>query len=158
MQGRDDDVHAGFADGGAVGSSASASMAAFLEYVEAIPEFVSYKAALRAGLVLQPGEVVLDVGCGIGTHARRIAAQHDGTVIGLDREVMLAQARARTPSGSRVRWLDGDATAIPLPDASVDACVVERVLKYLPRPEAAISEITRVLQPGGTDRGVRAGL
>lgn len=141
------DIHVGFADSDRAPSSLA--MAEFLEHVEAIPEFVAYKAALRESLALQPGDRVLDVGCGIGTHARRIAAEHDGPVIGLDREAMLAHARARTPGSGSVQWLEGDVAALPLPDASVDGCVVERVLKYQPRPERAIAEVVRVLRPGG---------
>jgi len=146
-RGDDQDVHLGFAGRG--GARASAPMATFLEHVEAIPEFVAYKAALRDGLRLRRGEVVLDIGCGLGTHAVRIAAGHEGPVIGMDRADMTAQARGRAPAGTRVRWLVGDAVELPLSDGSVDACVVGRVLKYLPRPEAAVAEMVRVLRPGG---------
>lgn len=86
------DLHRGFAR--ADEEASSAPLAAFLEHVEAIPEFVTYKAALREGLALRPGDVVLDVGCGIGTHATRIAADHEGPVIGLDRAAMLEIGRA----------------------------------------------------------------
>lgn len=141
------DLHAGFADVDRMDSPDP--LVTFLDHLEVIPEFVAYKADLRRGLALRPGDVVLDVGCGIGTHAIRIAAEHDGQVIGLDRESMLSPARERSGAAGGVRWLAGDAERIALPDDSVDACLVERVLKHLPDPAAAMAEIRRVLRPGG---------
>ena len=141
------DLHREFADSD--GARSSMGMAAFLEHVEAIPEFVAYKADLRERLALRAGDVVLDVGCGTGTHVLRIAQEHRGPVIGLDRAAMLARARERTPRAGDVRWVAGDANDLPLEAASVDACLVERVLKYLPHPGEAVAEIVRVLRPGG---------
>lgn len=142
------DVHHGFTDADA--ASSAAPMVAFLEQVEAIPEFADYKAALRRGLELQPGDAVVDVGCGIGMQASRIAADHNGPVIGVDREAMLTQAREHASSSNSVRWLEGDAQDLPLDDSSVDACVVERVLKYQSRPNLPLAEMARVLRPGGS--------
>ncbi len=63
---------------------------------------------------------------------------------------MLAEARIRSSAeGITVRWLSGQAEAIPLPDDSVDACMTERVLKYLPDASLGIGEMVRVLKPGG---------
>lgn len=140
-----EDLHRSFTDADAAPDVSP--MAAFLREVDATPAVVAYRADLRAALALGPGEAVLDVGCGLGGHAARIAAVHDGPVTGLDREAMIEQARAA--SGGAVAWVPGDATALPLPDGSVDAAYTERVLMYLPDPGAAIAEMVRVLRPGG---------
>lgn len=143
------EIHRGF-----IAADAAAMPAAlyeFLEMADGLPEFQDYKRRLRARLAPKPGETVLDVGCGVGFEACRLAAEHPTvTVIGLNRAAMLAEASRRGRRlGVDVRWLTGEAEAIPLPDASVDACLTERVLKYLPDPARGIAEIVRVLRPGG---------
>lgn len=142
------DIHRAFAD---ADRAAPEPMIAFLEVADAVPEVQAYKRRLRASLALQPGHTVLDVGCGVGFEACRLAQAYPGvTVIGLDRETMLGAARRRAERlGVAVRWLPGEAEAIPLSDATVDACLTERVLKYLPDPVAGINEMVRVLKPGG---------
>lgn len=143
------DIYGGFSD---VGRAASPEpLLAFLELVDALPTFRAYKRRLRALLHLSPGQTVLDVGCGAGIEACRIAQAHPGvSVVGLDREAMIGLASHRAGKlGVSVRWLTGKAEAIPLPAATVDACFTERVLKYLPDPSAGISEMVRVLKPGG---------
>jgi SAM-dependent methyltransferase len=141
-------IHRAFAD---ADHAAPEPMIAFLEVVDAVPEVQAYKWRLRTLLALQPGDAVLDVGCGVGFEACRIAQAYPGVaVIGLDRETMLGTAaRHAERLGAGVRWLPGQAEAIPLSDASVDACFTERVLKYLPDPVAGITEMVRVLKPGG---------
>ena len=143
------DIYHGFADVNRVASPEP--LVAFLEVADALPEVRAYKRRLRAALGLGPGQTVLDVGCGIGFEACRLAQDYpDVTVIGLDREAMLETAARRAEQlGIAVRWLPGWAEAIPLPAATVDACFTERVLKYLPDPAAGISEMVRVLKPGG---------
>lgn len=140
-----EDLHRGFAD--ADRAADPARMAAFLREADGLPEVVAYQEDLRRALSLAPGDVVLDVGCGAGSHAARIARGHAGPVLGLDREAMLDRARA--VHGDAVEWIAGDAEDLPLPDASVDAVYAERVLMYLPSAAAAVAEMLRVLRPGG---------
>jgi ubiquinone/menaquinone biosynthesis C-methylase UbiE len=94
---------------------------------------------------------VLDIGCGNGTEACRLAQEYPSVrMLGLDREVMVAEAAQRSERlGVDVGWLPGQAEAIPLPDRAVDACMTERVLKYVPDPARAVAEMVRVLRPGG---------
>lgn len=143
------DIYRGFAD--IDRAAAPEPLIAFLEMVDALPAFRAYKRRLRALLRLAPGQTVLDVGCGAGIEACRIAQTHPGvSVAGLDREAMIDLASHRAEElGVSVRWLTGSAEDIPLPTATVDACFTERVLKYLPDPAAGIAEMVRVLKPGG---------
>jgi len=89
---------------------------------------------------------VLDLACGPGVVAGRAAAR-GAVVCGLDfSAAMLAEARATHPL---VQFVHGDAEAVPLPDASVDAVVSNFGLHHVPRPALALAEVRRVLRPGG---------
>jgi SAM-dependent methyltransferase len=102
---------------------------------------------------LRPGERVLDVACGTGVVAREAAARvgANGTVVGLDLNPgMLAVARALPPgSGAPVEWREGDAAALPFPDAAFDVALCQFGLQYVPDRPAALAEMRRVLVPGG---------
>src|SRR6266567_4556760 len=101
-----------------------------------------------------PGETVLDIGCGAGTDlliaARRIGP--NGRAIGIDMtEAMRDRALASAASAglSNVEVHRADATALPLPDGSVDVVISNGVLNLVPEKEKAFTEIWRVLRPGG---------
>jgi len=106
----------------------------------------------RAGLVA--GEIVIDLGCGAGIDtllAARLVAP-SGRAIGLDTlPEMLAQGESNARDGAitNVEWLRGELESIPLPDASVDVAISNGVLNLSPRKGRAMSEIFRVLRPGG---------
>lgn len=101
---------------------------------------------------LRPGERVLDVACGTGVVAR-LASQlvgADGTVAGLDiNPGMLAVARSTTPPDMAIEWHEASAEAMPLPEASFDAVLCQMGLQFMPDKHAALSEMRRVLTPGG---------
>jgi SAM-dependent methyltransferase len=98
------------------------------------------------------GQAVLDVGTGTGVvaiTARRLGAQ----VTGLDlTPELLAQARAGAASAGHddIAWQEGDAEALPFPDASFDVVLSQFGHMFAPRPEVALAEMLRVLKPGGT--------
>jgi ubiquinone/menaquinone biosynthesis C-methylase UbiE len=103
---------------------------------------------------LLPGAVVLDVGCGAGTDlllaARRVGP--DGRAIGVDmtaamRERAIAGAEACALANVEVR--DGDATALPVADSTVDVVISNGVLNLVPDKPRAVGEISRVLKRGG---------
>lgn len=100
---------------------------------------------------VQPGQRVLDVACGTGAVTRLLAERvgQTGRVVGLDVNAgMLAAARAATTTAS-IEWKEGNATAMPLPDAAFDAVVCQQGLQFFPDKLAALKEMRRVLSPGG---------
>jgi ubiquinone/menaquinone biosynthesis C-methylase UbiE len=104
-------------------------------------------------LGLRDGQHVLDVGCGPGDDARRLAelVGSDGFVMGVDSsQSMVAEARRRgSPLGLRVEFAVADAQRLPLDDGRFDACRAERVLQHVEVPSQALSEMIRVVKPGG---------
>lgn len=136
-----------------IGDRAVAQMVAVLDEQDAAPSIERLRAwALGAGGVVD-GETCVDVGSGTGTMTRRLAALAgpEGRVVGIEPNGMLrtvAQGRAEA-AGATVEFCQGLATELPLPDASVDVVWCERVLQHVPDAQAAITEIARVLRPGG---------
>jgi ubiquinone/menaquinone biosynthesis C-methylase UbiE len=96
---------------------------------------------------IEPGCRVLDVGCGTGGFSRGIAETASAVVTGVDESARFV-AFAQTQPGA-VRWLVGDAEALPLEDESFDRVLLSFVLHQLARPEAAVAEAFRVLACGG---------
>jgi ubiquinone/menaquinone biosynthesis C-methylase UbiE len=99
---------------------------------------------------VEPGHRVVDVACGTGVVAREAATRvgHDGHVLGVDRaEAMLTVARRLRPD---LEWRRGDATDLPLPDGSVDIALCQASLMFIDEPVAALTEMGRVVRPGGT--------
>jgi arsenite methyltransferase len=103
---------------------------------------------------IEPGSVVLDLGCGAGTDLL-IAAQMvspDGRVIGVDMtSAMLdrATASARAMALEDVELHESLIEALPLEDASVDVVISNGVIDLVPDKQAVFAEIDRVLRPGG---------
>lgn len=103
---------------------------------------------------LHPGESVLDVACGTGLvslRAARIVAPGGG-VQGADisdEMVATARERAHTLGIANCRFERMDAEQLAVEAGSVDAVLCALGLMYLPDPERAITEMYRVLRPGG---------
>jgi ubiquinone/menaquinone biosynthesis C-methylase UbiE len=102
---------------------------------------------------LHAGLRVLDVGCGPGSITRGLAERvAPGEVVGLDSsETVLAIARedARARGISNLRFEQGSAYQLPFADASFDVVFAHQVLQHLAEPAAVLSEMLRVLAPGG---------
>lgn len=103
---------------------------------------------------IEPGEVVLDLGCGAGTDLL-IAAQMTGPAgraIGVDMTpAMLERARASAAEMGldNVELHETLIEALPLEDASVDVVISNGVLDLVPDKDAVLDEVDRVLRPGG---------
>ena len=102
---------------------------------------------------LKRGDRVLDLACGTGVVARLAAARVGtaGQVIGMDLNAsMLSVARGLPPpSGPAIVWIEGSATAMELPDKSMDVVLCQQGLQFFPEKPAALREMHRVLVPGG---------
>jgi len=107
----------------------------------------------RERLGLRAGARLLDLGCGLGDVAVALAEDlgPTGEVVGIDASAaMLTVARERSVGAPcPVRFSIGDAMALDEPDGSFDAVRCERTLQWLADPEAAVTEMARVLRPGG---------
>jgi arsenite methyltransferase len=103
---------------------------------------------------LQPGEDVLDVGCGAGMDSL-VAAQMvgaTGSVTGIDMTPeMVAKARGSIAEMGlgNVKIVEGSAEHLPFEDASFDVVISNGVIDLVPDKDAVFSEVTRVLRPGG---------
>jgi arsenite methyltransferase len=103
---------------------------------------------------LDPGQAVLDLGCGAGTDLL-IAAQMvgpGGRAIGIDMTPAMLE-RARESAGAmgleNVELHEGLIETLPLPDGSVDAVISNGVIDLIVDKDAVFAEIDRVLKPGG---------
>lgn len=107
----------------------------------------------RSQLSLIGGQRLLDVGCGLGEAALRLAADldADGELVGVDLSAeMLRVARSQANTARcRVRFTEGDACSLAEPDGSFDVVRSERTLQWLTDPLAAVREMVRVAKPGG---------
>jgi trans-aconitate methyltransferase len=93
----------------------------------------------------QPGERILDLGCGTGHLTAQIASRA-AEVIGLDASVsMVAQARQNYP---KLQFVLADATAFQFDDP-FDAIFSNAALHWIPQPSAVIGSVARALKPGG---------
>jgi ubiquinone/menaquinone biosynthesis C-methylase UbiE len=105
-------------------------------------------------LVPRPGERLLDIGCGTGIMALRIAAEHPRcTVCGIDLSPrMIARARREAEDSSPVVQFDiGSITDLPYSDGSFDVAITNIMFHHLDLAEKqrAVAEIARVLKLGG---------
>jgi ubiquinone/menaquinone biosynthesis C-methylase UbiE len=139
---------------GADEPTAAASLFRWLELADAQPHIQEIKRRMLALGPVGAGDRVLDVGCGIGLEATRLAGRvgQVGRVVGIDKSAqMIAEARSRTFDAGllQIEYAVMDARRLEFPDGAFDLCRAERVLRYVERPERAVREMARVVRPGG---------
>jgi ubiquinone/menaquinone biosynthesis C-methylase UbiE len=101
---------------------------------------------------LQPGEHVLDVACGTGIVARQAARRvgDRGRVVGVElNPAMIEVARQVSAYHEPIEYLEGDASALPVPDAGFDVTLCQHAIMFFPDRGAAVREMLRALKPGG---------
>ena len=123
-----------------------------------------WKDAAAAKLNPRPGEVILDVAGGTGDMARRYAkmaraaqtrrgppgpANADASIVVLDYNAEMIMAGVDKGGEPEMSWTVGDAMALPMPDASVDAYSISFGIRNVADVDQALREARRVLKPGG---------
>jgi len=125
-----------------------AMFARFLELVERGPDVVARRHRSYELLAFQPGDLVADVGCGLGTATRELVAL-GARAVGFDAsEAMIVEAQRRS-EGLRVEFAPADVSALPLDDGVLAGYRAERLYQHLADPALALGEARRVLAPGG---------
>lgn len=110
-------------------------------------------------LPLEAGDSVLDVGTGLGILPFELAANCAVRAAGVDHSAsyighaLALQARLVAQDlfdpGADLAFFTGDACALPFADESFDLVFMREVLQFIPEPVSALSELYRVLRPGG---------
>jgi ubiquinone/menaquinone biosynthesis C-methylase UbiE len=104
-------------------------------------------------LAVQPGQHILDVGCGLGDVTQMLGAKVGprGRVTGLDiSERLITEARRRTEKTDLpVEFQVGNAERLNWPDNTFDASRADRVLMFMEHPHRAVQEMVRVTRTGG---------
>jgi SAM-dependent methyltransferase len=128
-----------------------AQIAAYYDQARGLwPEFIDFQiASVIHWARIGPGDRVLDVGCGTGRFTVPIAAQTGAEVYGLEPAAeMLAKALAK-PDAGRVSWTQGRAEQLPFAEGTFDVVMLMMVIHHIEDRPAALSELYRVLRPGG---------
>lgn len=102
--------------------------------------------ALTAAAGPVAGAEILDVACGTGVVARRVAPV-SGRTTGLDSSPAMLGVAERL--NHHVRWVPGDATALPFADGDFDLAFCQQGLQFPADTAATLGELRRVLRPGG---------
>lgn len=101
----------------------------------------------------QRGEHALDVACGTGIVARRVASYvgSQGKVVGIDsdRDMITTARSLPAHAGRAIEWVEGDAQWLPFADATFDMVLCQGGLQFISDRSAALREMRRVLKPGG---------
>jgi SAM-dependent methyltransferase len=130
-----------------------AQLIEFLGAAKVLPGIPEAKAEMLDRLALEDASTGLDVGCGYGADVAALAKRmrRGGHAVGIDvSETMIGEARRRA-SGSRLdlRFVVGDALALPFGEDTFDVCRIETVLQHVDAPDQAVAEMARVTRRGG---------
>jgi arsenite methyltransferase len=110
------------------------------------------RALVGEALGAEPGERILDAGCGPGFYMSELLDQigPDGFVMGVDASPqMLAVAARRCEGHENVGFAEANVTALPVAEGSFDRVLSVQVLEYVPDTLSALRELHRALRPGG---------
>ena len=104
-----------------------------------------WREAVRRHLRPSQGMTLVDIGAGTGAFATAFSAWFDLTVVAVEPSAAMRDQIPQTPT---IQVLEGNASALPLPDESADAAWLSLVIQHFPDLGVAAHEIRRVLRPG----------
>jgi len=112
-----------------------------------------WRRAMISRIAPAPGQAVLDVASGTAGVALQIVARTGASVVGLDLTEQMLRQGQRNVAGAglsdRIRLTAGRAEQLPFADATFDALTFTYLLRYVLDPQATLSELARVVKPGG---------
>jgi SAM-dependent methyltransferase len=116
------------------------------------PDVIAQRERVLTALALHPGERVVDLGCGPGLLALEMLNRigDEGALEGIDQSgSMVGLAERRCAAWANARFEVGEVTALPYADHSFGVGVCTQVYEYVEDVDLALSELYRVLRPGG---------
>jgi arsenite methyltransferase len=128
------------------------SMVGRLEELYRKRDLLRRRQLVHEALGAQPGEHVLDAGCGPGFYVSELleVVGPQGSVTGVDISAdMLAVAAKRCEGYPGARFAEGEVTSLPVGDGEFDRALSVQVLEYVPDVDRALHELRRALRPGG---------
>jgi ubiquinone/menaquinone biosynthesis C-methylase UbiE len=136
----------GFRD---VDTAAVDKMARCLAYMDSLPGFQKYKAAVLEMMKLQRGSITADLGCGLGYDVQRLSDMvgSTGRAIGVDSS--MAFLRSANEAFSGADFIQADIQCLPFGGGVLDACKIDRTLQHVEQPAAVLNEIFRTVRSGG---------
>jgi len=122
-----------------------------------------WRRAMIASIEAGPGDRVLDVATGTGLVARGLVERYGCFVVGIDQSPdMLDGARgalaARPELAARIELVSGQAERLPFADGEFDHLTFTYLLRYVDDPGATLTELARVVRPGGRIAALDFGL
>jgi len=125
---------------------------AYLDNFRGLEWAHAYKMRSFEYLDVEPGDSILEVGCGAGDDSLTLANMvgPDGRVVGIDAGAdMITEAKRRAESSNLpVEFFVQDACELDFPDNTFDGCRADQVFQHVVDPQKGVSEIIRVARPG----------
>lgn len=100
---------------------------------------------------VQPSDQLVDLACGTGLITRALVERLDseGHVHGVDLDAAMLARAAASVSSQRVTWHESDAGEMPFATSTIQVVLCNQGLQFFPDRDGVLTEIRRVLSPGG---------
>jgi ubiquinone/menaquinone biosynthesis C-methylase UbiE len=125
---------------------------AYLDNFRGLEWAHAYKMRSFEYLDVEPGDSILEVGCGAGDDSLALAQMvgASGRVVGIDAgEDMISEAKKRAENSNLpVEFFVQDACNLDFPDNTFDGCRADQVFQHVGDPRKGVSEVIRVARPG----------
>ncbi len=132
------------------------SMIERLEFRGRDPNYIRWMNDYLEAIALDPHASVLDMGCGTGVGARRLAQRpaFQGRIVGVDHSPIFIEVARRLADeegiGGKIEFRIGDAHSTGLADAGFDAAMAHTLISHVTEPAAVLKEMSRLVRTGGT--------